>query len=164
VQARTAQLLDRDDIKAQVTGPVRIRSDGEDGSISGKLDLVSGSFRLGSVTASTQVPRLAVRELNRAPDERPVARRLSPWRLDLDLDARDRLMVTGLGINSEWSADLKIAGTVTEPRISGRADLVRGSYDFAGAASIWSAVRSGSSASPRSIRSSTSPRKAGCRG
>ena len=40
--------------------------------------------------------------------------------------------MTGLGINSEWSADLKIAGTVTEPRINGRADLIRGSYDFAG--------------------------------
>jgi translocation and assembly module TamB len=132
LQARAAQLLDRDDIKAQVTGPVAIRSDGETGSISGRVDLVTGSFRLGAVTASTQVPRLAVRELNRPADERPVARRLSPWRLDLDVDARSRLTVTGLGINSEWSADLKIAGTVTEPRISGSADLVRGSYDFAG--------------------------------
>ncbi|MEA3008640.1 MAG: translocation and assembly module TamB [Sphingomonadales bacterium] len=132
LQARAAQLLDRDDIKAQVTGPVAIRSDGETGSISGKVDLVSGSFRLGAVTASTQVPRLAVREINLPPDERPEPRQLSPWRLDLDVNARNRLMVTGLGINSEWSADLKVAGTVTEPRISGRADLVRGSYDFAG--------------------------------
>ncbi|MFL6845151.1 MAG: translocation/assembly module TamB domain-containing protein [Allosphingosinicella sp.] len=132
LQAQSAQLLDRDDIKAQVTGPIAIRSDGEDGSISGKVDLVSGSFKLGSVTASTQVPRLAVREVNRPPDERPVPRHLSPWRLDLDVDAKSRLTVTGLGINSEWSAGLKIAGTVTEPRITGRADLIRGSYDFAG--------------------------------
>ena len=27
---------------------------------------------------------------------------------------------------------VRVAGTVTEPRISGRADLIRGSYDFAG--------------------------------
>ncbi|MEA3065567.1 MAG: translocation and assembly module TamB [Sphingomonadales bacterium] len=132
LDAKGAQLLDRDDIKAQVTGPIQIRSDGEDGSISGHVDLVSGAFRLGSVTASAQVPRLAVRELNRPPDERPAPKRLSPWKLDLDVKARNRLMVTGLGINSEWSANLKIAGTVTEPRITGRADLVRGSYDFAG--------------------------------
>ncbi|HYE28210.1 MAG TPA: translocation/assembly module TamB domain-containing protein [Allosphingosinicella sp.] len=132
LDAKAAQLLDRDDIKAQVTGPVTIRSDGENGSIAGKVELVSGAFRLGSVAASTQVPRLVVRELNRPADERPVPRRLSPWRLDLDVRARNRLMVTGLGINSEWSADLKVAGTVTEPRIAGRADLVRGSYDFAG--------------------------------
>ncbi|HEX8572702.1 MAG TPA: translocation/assembly module TamB domain-containing protein [Allosphingosinicella sp.] len=132
LDAKAAQLLDRDDIKAQVTGPIRIRSDGEEGSISGKVALTSGAFRLGSVTASAQVPRLAVREVNRPADERPAPRRLAPWKLDLEVDARNRLMVTGLGINSEWSADLRIAGTVTEPRISGRADLIRGSYDFAG--------------------------------
>jgi translocation and assembly module TamB len=132
LDAKAAQLLDRDDIKAQVTGPIRIRSDGEAGSIAGRVELVSGAFRLGSATASAQVPRLAVREINRPADERPVPKRLSPWRLDLDVAARNRLMVTGLGINSEWSADLKIAGTVTEPRITGRADLIRGSYDFAG--------------------------------
>ncbi|MEA3053484.1 MAG: translocation and assembly module TamB [Sphingomonadales bacterium] len=132
LDSKAAQLLDRDDIKAQVTGPIHIRSDGQDGAISGMVDLVSGSFRLGAVTASAQVPRLTVREVNRPADERPVPRRLSPWRLDLDVNARNRLAVTGLGINSEWSADLKIAGTVTEPRITGRADLIRGSYDFAG--------------------------------
>ncbi|HEX8261455.1 MAG TPA: translocation/assembly module TamB domain-containing protein, partial [Allosphingosinicella sp.] len=87
---------------------------------------------LGAATASTQVARLAVREVNLPPDERPEPKRLTPWKLDLQVDAPGRLMVTGLGINSEWSADLAIAGTVTEPRIKGQADLVRGSYDFAG--------------------------------
>jgi translocation and assembly module TamB len=133
LQAQAAQLLDRDDIKAQVTGPIAIRSDGGLGSISGKVRLVSGSFRLGTAaTGAAQIARLPVRSLNRPEEERPVARRLTPWRLDLDVDAPGRLAVTGLGINSEWSANLKVAGTVTEPRISGRADLVRGSYDFAG--------------------------------
>jgi translocation and assembly module TamB len=132
LQAKDAQLLDRDDIKAQVTGPIAIRSDGETGSISGKVRLASGSFRLGSVAAAARLPRLAVREVNRPADERPAARRLTPWRLDLDVAAPERLAVNGLGINSEWSAGLRIAGTVTEPRITGRADLIRGSYDFAG--------------------------------
>ncbi|QAY76521.1 translocation/assembly module TamB domain-containing protein [Sphingosinicella sp. BN140058] len=132
LQAQAAQLLDRDDIRAQVTGPIAIRSDGEDGSISGKIRLVGGSFRLGSAAAATQITRLPVREVKRPADERAVPRRLTPWTLDLDVDAPGRLTVTGLGINSEWSADLKVAGTVTEPRISGRADLVRGTYDFAG--------------------------------
>jgi translocation and assembly module TamB len=132
IQAQAAQLIDRDDIKAQVTGPIRIRSDGSGGLISGTLNLVGGSFRLGSATAAAQVPRLNVRELNRDEDDAPPARRLDPWRLDLDIDAANRLRVTGLGINSEWSADLKVGGTVTEPRINGRLDLVRGSYDFAG--------------------------------
>jgi translocation and assembly module TamB len=132
LDAQAAQLLDRDDIKAQVTGPISIRSGAGSGSISGRVRMVSGSFKLGAATASTQVARLNVREVNRPPDERPEPKRLTPWKLDLQVDAPNRLTVTGLGINSEWSANLDIAGTVTEPRIKGRADLIRGSYDFAG--------------------------------
>jgi translocation and assembly module TamB len=132
LQAEAAQLLDRDDLKAQVTGPITIRSQGDSGVIAGKVELVRGSFRLGSATAAAQVPRLRVREFNRADDDLPPPRTLSPWRLDLDVEADDQLTVTGLGINSEWSASLKVGGTVTEPRINGRAELVRGSYDFAG--------------------------------
>ncbi|MBV8685402.1 MAG: translocation/assembly module TamB domain-containing protein [Alphaproteobacteria bacterium] len=132
LDAQAAQLLDRDDIKAQVTGPIAIRSERGSGSISGRVRLVTGAFRLGAATAAAQVARLNVREVNLPPDERPEPKRLTPWKLDLQVDAPNRLMVTGLGINSEWSANLDIAGTVTEPRIKGRADLVRGSYDFAG--------------------------------
>jgi translocation and assembly module TamB len=132
INADAAQLLDRDDLRAQLTGPIAIRSNGELGSISGKVRLVSGAFRLGSVTAAARLARLNVREINLPADERPPPRRLTPWALDLDVDAPGRLAVTGLGINSQWSADLKIGGTVTEPRITGSANLVRGTYDFAG--------------------------------
>lgn len=132
VEAKAAQLIDRDDLKAQVTGPLRFRSDGSGGTISGDLELVSGSFRLGSATAVAQVPRLPVKELNREEDDLPPPSRADPWRMDIGLKADNRLQVTGLGITSEWGADLKVGGTVTEPRINGRAELVRGSYDFAG--------------------------------
>jgi translocation and assembly module TamB len=133
LQAEAAQIIDRDDLKAQVTGPITIRSDGSGGTIGGSVELVSGAFKLGSATAAAQVPRLGVRELNRPEDEEgpPPAPR-SPWRLDLAVKGNNRLAVTGLGMTSEWGADLKLGGTVTEPRINGRADLVRGSYDFAG--------------------------------
>lgn len=132
VQAQRALLIDRDDLRAQVTGPVSIRSDGSGGIISGDVELVSGRFRLGAATAGAQVPRLAVKEINRPPDEAPVAAPASPWRLDLKVRGDDRLNVTGLGIASEWATDLAIAGTVSEPRITGEAELVRGNYEFAG--------------------------------
>ena len=132
LQAEAAQLIDRDDLKAQVTGPITIRSDGSGGSISGDVELVSGSFKLGSATAATQIPRLPIRELNRRDEDMPAPRRADPWRLDLRVQGNNRLTVTGLGLNSEWGANLQIGGTVTDPRINGRADLVRGTFDFAG--------------------------------
>lgn len=133
VQAENARLLDRDDIQASVTGNIAIRSDGAGGTLSGDVRLTQGRFRLGSATAAAQVPRLAVNEINRPDDDLgPVVRRISPWRLALNVTAPERLMVTGLGMSSEWQADVRVAGTVTEPRISGEAELLRGTYDFAG--------------------------------
>ncbi|SMF61846.1 translocation/assembly module TamB domain-containing protein [Allosphingosinicella indica] len=131
-QADRAQLIDRDDIKAQVTGPITIKSDGSGGAIGGQLDLVTGSFKLGSATAAAEVPRLPVRELNRPADEGAAPAPAAPWRLALDVNARNRLTVTGLGINSEWGAKLAIGGMINEPSIRGQADLVRGTFDFAG--------------------------------
>ena len=38
----------------------------------------------------------------------------------------------GLGIDSIWTTSLDVGGTADAPRLTGRADLVRGDYDFAG--------------------------------
>jgi translocation and assembly module TamB len=40
--------------------------------------------------------------------------------------------VTGLGIDSRWTANLQVGGFADEPRFTGRAELVQGNYDFAG--------------------------------
>ena len=55
-----------------------------------------------------------------------------PWRLDLDARITDGFVVQGLGLNSTWSGNLKIGGEPTNPKISGRLNLVRGDYEFAG--------------------------------
>jgi translocation and assembly module TamB len=89
-----------------VTGPIASAPDGSGGTISGDVDLVSGSFRLGSAPPRRRLPRLPVREINRPADEGRRRGAAPPWRLDLAVDAPDRLNVTGLGINSEWSANL----------------------------------------------------------
>jgi len=42
------------------------------------------------------------------------------------------LLVTGLGLTSNWSTDMQLGGIVDTPTISGRAELVRGTFEFAG--------------------------------
>lgn len=130
IQADNAQMLNRDDISATVTGPITIKSDGSGGVIGGDVKVIRGRFRLGRA-AATEVPRLDVVELNRNDDDED-DRPLKPWLLDLKADARNRLMVTGLGLDSEWRATLQIGGAVNNPAITGRADMVRGVYEFAG--------------------------------
>ncbi len=130
-EATRALLLDRDELGATVTGPIAIRSDGAGGTISGDVRLDRSHYRLGRAAAAA-IPRLGVREINRPADEQAVGAAPVPWRLDLHADARNQLAVSGLGLDSEWRAKLDLSGDVENPRILGRADLVRGSYEFAG--------------------------------
>ena len=129
--ASRAQLLNRDDIAATVTGPLNVRSTGSGGTISGNLRLNSGRFTLGRASRAAAIPRLNVRQVGL--DEADVIEpaELRPWKLDVDV-AGGNLEVRGLGIRSTWRTDLQVGGSADSPAFTGRADLVRGDYDFAG--------------------------------
>lgn len=129
--ATDALLLNRDDVGARVTGPLQIRSDGKTGTISGELRLNRGKFQLGRASAAAAVPKLQVHDRGLDPEDVIEVQDLHPWKLNLKVAGND-LRVTGLGINSRWTTDLSIGGFADAPRFTGRADLVRGDYDFAG--------------------------------
>jgi translocation and assembly module TamB len=129
--ATQALLLNRDDIAARATGPIKINSDGQGGTISGDLTLFKGTkFQLGRASAAASVPQLKVRETGLDPDEVIEIGEVAPWKLDLNV--RGNLQVVGLGINSRWTTHLLVGGFADAPSFTGRADLVQGNYDFAG--------------------------------
>jgi len=129
--ANQALLLNRDDIAARVTGPLQVKSDGRAGTISGNFRLNKGLFQLGRASAAAAVPQLQVRDRGLDPEDVIEAADLHPWKLDMKVAGSD-LRVTGLGISSRWTTDLSVGGYADAPRFTGRADLVRGDYDFAG--------------------------------
>ena len=131
--AENAEVIRRDDITATVTGPVTIATDGAAGRIAGTFDVVRSSYRLGRATAVTALPRIAIREIGRNGQEleTPEATPLR-WALDIDAHIPSRLAVSGLGLDSEWGGDLKLAGSLDAMRITGRLDVIRGGYEFAG--------------------------------
>ena len=132
LQAERASMIARDDIAATVTGPLVIRSAGAGGTISGTLRVDASRYRLGRATAATALPQLNLKEINlpggREEEETPPP----PWTLDIRARAPGNLTVSGLGLASEWSADVRIGGEPTNPAITGTARLVRGDYEFAG--------------------------------
>lgn len=132
VNAQQAALIARDDFAATVTGPIKIRSSPEGGLISGDVTLNRSFFRFGRASETANLPDIRTREINRRADERPVRIRDRPWRFALTADAPNRLQVEGLGLDSEWSANLRITGPVDDFAIVGTANLLRGNYTFAG--------------------------------
>ncbi len=131
-QARNAELIRRDDVAATVSGPLTIRSDGGSGVIAGDLMLDRSAFRLGRATATTALPQLNVREINQPIEAFDALKPPLVWQLAIKARADSRLAVTGLGLDSEWSTALDVGGTLDNPRFVGRADVVRGGYEFAG--------------------------------
>ncbi|WP_420607251.1 translocation/assembly module TamB domain-containing protein [Novosphingopyxis sp.] len=130
--ADNAELIDREDFAATVTGPLKIKSSGQGGTISGKVLINESRFTLGNAEAREQLPELAVREVNRPADDSVTRQRGGEWRFAIDARAPDEIAVTGLGLDSEWQGDFQLSGLVNAPVIQGQAELIRGDYEFAG--------------------------------
>lgn len=132
LQAESARLIDRDDLGATVTGPLRIQSSGNGGLISGNVRVERSSYVLGQSAAVTSIPKLNVREINGGADPTVTAVPTRPWMLDIKAKVPGRMMVSGLGLDSEWRGDVAVTGSIVAPAILGTVDVVRGGYEFAG--------------------------------
>lgn len=53
-------------------------------------------------------------------------------RLDLTIQAPRRIFTRGRGLDAEWALNLAVSGTLEEPRLTGQATLLRGSFALAG--------------------------------
>ena len=128
-----AAILGRDDLSATGCGNIRLATDEYGGVVSGTLTLSRADYRVGR-TAVADVPVLQVTEKNTRVLGRRTVQYVAPtrWLFNLNIKADRRLLVTGMGINSEWQADVRLRGGATTPELFGRVQLVRGDYDFAG--------------------------------
>ncbi|RDS78609.1 DUF490 domain-containing protein [Alteriqipengyuania lutimaris] len=131
--AREAQLINARGLNATVTGPLRIVSNGSGGTIAGRLLVERASWRLGNGAETVEIPNIPTREINLPRDRFQPQEPGAPWRFLIDARAPSRVDVDGLGLDSEWSADVRVRGTTEEMRIGGEANLIRGDYTFAGA-------------------------------
>jgi len=134
--ATNARLVNAAGLDARVTGPLRIVSDGIGGTIAGRVRIDRASWQLGTAAEDYALPQIATREINRlnGPPSAQRASRTDSWRYLINATAPSRVLVEGMGLESEWGIDIALRGTVDDPRIGGTASLVRGEYTFAGSA------------------------------
>lgn len=126
-------------ISTTATGQVSVTKmpDGE-ALVSGTLRLPETRFKIirqgaAKVATLTGVRRKAPTGRARVSGDADAIRSLpSNWNLDIRLEAPDELYVSGMGLESEWGANLRITGTSDAPLISGDMQLVRGTLGFAG--------------------------------
>ena len=133
LEMKNAQLLNRDDFSGAGTGSMRIATDEYGGVVSGQLEIDRATYRLGRA-AVADIPVLNVTERNVRVLGRPQLAYAPPtrWLFNLGIKGDRRLFSSGMGLEAEWRADLKILGGATTPELNGRVQLIRGDYDFGG--------------------------------
>lgn len=136
-----ARLASSDALSSSATGTLRLHKvAGETAVLSGKLRLPETRYELVRQGAA-DVPVLTGVRFKLSPSRQRITGNepapqpgslISSLRLDLALSAPNELFVTGMGLDSEWSANLRVTGTTRNPLVSGDINLVRGTLGFAG--------------------------------
>lgn len=136
-----ARLARSENIAARATGNLLLEK------VAGQAALLSGSLRLPETRyrivreGAAQVPVLTgIRRKPAAGRPRISGDGLAAVggslfdliRLDIALKAADEIYVSGMGLESEWMADIVLRGTTLAPRVTGEIELVRGTLGFAG--------------------------------
>ena len=136
-----ARLARSENIAARATGNLTLEK------VAGQAALLSGDLRLPETRykivreGAAEVPVLT--GVRRKP---PTGRRriagdglagvggslFDLIRLNIHLRAPDEIYVSGMGLESEWQADVTLTGTTQAPRVAGEIELVRGTLGFAG--------------------------------
>ena len=126
-------------ISTTATGQISVtKTSGGEALVSGTLRLPETRFKIikqgvAKVATLSGVRRKAPTSRTRMSGDADAIRSLpSNWKLDIRLEAPDKLYVSGMGLGSEWGANLRITGTSDAPLISGEMQLVRGTLGFAG--------------------------------
>ncbi|HWL47210.1 MAG TPA: translocation/assembly module TamB domain-containing protein, partial [Sphingomonadaceae bacterium] len=130
-----ADLAKSDALGATVSGTLAVTSGrGRGGLIKGDLTIPEARYQIvrqgaAEVAELEGVRRRTDRLEEAAPQTAAVP---SNWRLDIRIRADNRLFVSGMGLEAEWATDLRVRGTASDPRVTGRLSVVRGTYSFAG--------------------------------
>jgi translocation and assembly module TamB len=134
-----ARIANSNYIAASASGKISVvNNDSGPATITGTLRLPETRYKIVRQSAAV-VPTLT--GIRRKPvlgrvritgDADPIKSLPADWNLNIKLVADDRVFVSGMGLESEWSADLVIKGTSTAPKITGQIKVVRGTLGFAG--------------------------------
>ncbi len=127
------RLADRHDMEAVGTGDVRFGLQDGQGRVSGAAVIDRADIRPNG-RGRAPAPQIEVREINRPAGLDPAPARSTgpPIALDYQVSAPRRVFVRGGNYDTEWAFDLAIAGTASDPDLTGEARLVRGRADLLG--------------------------------
>ncbi|RYG22425.1 MAG: translocation/assembly module TamB, partial [Burkholderiales bacterium] len=141
VKLDRARLARSDALSASATGDLRLTKNGpQPALLAGSLRLPEtryqivrqGAAEVPQLTGVTFKPRRMPQRVTGDERAEMMPSAFGLLRLDIALRAPEKLYVSGMGLESEWSADLNVGGTTAQMNLTGTVELVRGTLGFAG--------------------------------
>jgi translocation and assembly module TamB len=133
VSLNKAAILKRDDLDVIASGDLDVAFGDNAGKISGPLKLDRMRLNASTSTTPEDIPQVAYKERNLPKSATAAPRRvIAPWELEIAVAAPQNIYVGGLGLISEWGGNFNIVGNTQAPALSGRLQVIRGTYEFAG--------------------------------
>jgi translocation and assembly module TamB len=130
-----AQLAHSDAMGATVSGAIAITSSKVAGGlIKGDIDIQEARYNYVRNDAAQVTELTGVRRKGAPPPEAVAAAQgpaPSNWKLAIRIRGDNQIFVSGMGLESEWSTQMRIGGTVSAPTVVGKLQVVRGTYSFA---------------------------------
>lgn len=132
-----AELARGEALGATATGRLTLTKNAQVQRIEGRLQIPEARYEITRQGAA-EVPQLTgIRRRSQVAEAAANPRPTRPVRpgsvfdLDIRLVADNQIYVSGMGLESEWSARVFVRGTTAAPEIRGNLQIVRGTYSFA---------------------------------
>jgi translocation and assembly module TamB len=139
IDMNNAQLASGQDLSARASGGLKIANGpNQPATISGTIALPETRYKIVREGSATVPTLTGVRRKPTTGPARitgnaePMTSVPSTWKLDVNVKADNQIYVSGMGLDSEWGADLHVGGTTGAPSITGSIKVVRGKLSFAG--------------------------------
>ncbi|KPF82428.1 hypothetical protein IP78_03710 [Brevundimonas sp. AAP58] len=131
-------IIDNDIATARASGPLTVvRASDGNVTLSGEINVDAARIE-ANPPGSSGIVRMDVVEINRPggdPVEQEDTTSSRGPQIGLDIRLRSRggeVSVEGRGLNVLLNVNARVQGTVSQPQLTGTANIVRGDYDFAG--------------------------------
>lgn len=126
------QIVTRDDVVASVEGSLKLAPSATGAVLQGSLKVIGLEAEIPDPGLSDLIVVDVIDPANPPPPAPVSDVRASTDVLALDIDVviPGPAKVEGRGLNSLWRGGLKISGDAGDPRVRGKLDLLRGTWDF----------------------------------
>jgi len=136
VNVNEMRIADRPDARAVASGDLTLEWEGLQSRLEGQLNVIEAEVDIAA-NPEAGIPTIEVIEINRPgfedeTEETEAPRRNARTELDVRIRAPGRVFTRGRGVDAEWSLNMRLGGTASNPQIYGTARAVRGTLSLSG--------------------------------